>query len=158
LPPTEAPKEPQKENPPAPAAAAAPEPIKIIVEQPAPIQEPPPVVEQPPVHQPPPPPQQFEPQSQYAAVPSTMGVSLEDLSDKICLIEQNIQLQSQTNEQIHRIILGIGLVLFSAPFRKLKRSKNKQSRRIRQEQSRIKWLPFLQLRLSSLFSLLSSHR
>jgi len=110
LPPTEAPKEPQEETPPAPAPA--PEPIKIIVEQPAAIQEPSPVVEQPPVHQQPPPPpqqppQQFEPQSLYAAVPSTMGVSLEDLSDKICLIEQNIQLQSQTNEQIHRIILAI---------------------------------------------------
>merc|ERR1712037_444129 len=44
---------------------------------------------------------------QYNPVPSTMGVSLEDLSDKISLIEQNIQLQSQTNEQIHRIILAI---------------------------------------------------
>jgi hypothetical protein len=89
-----------------------------LVEQPAPIHEPQPVVQQAPVQQPAPqqPPQQFEPQSQYAAVPSTMGVSLEDLSDKICLIEQNIQMQSQTNEQIHRIILEIGLSFFSAPF------------------------------------------
>ncbi|CBY08197.1 unnamed protein product [Oikopleura dioica] len=81
------------------------EPLKIIVEQP--IHQPPPPVVQPPhvpeqlLQQPSiqqqQPAQQLEPQ--YNPVPSTMGVSLEDLSDKICLIEQNIQLQIKLKTQ-----------------------------------------------------------
>ncbi|CAG5109574.1 Oidioi.mRNA.OKI2018_I69.chr2.g4094.t1.cds [Oikopleura dioica] len=107
--------EPKKEKTPPPPKTA--EPVTVIVQQPpAPVQqEPPPpapqpesVQQQPQPQAPlPSPPVQAHPQQEYYQMPSTMGVSLEDLSDKISLIEQNIQLQSQTNEQIHKIIIAI---------------------------------------------------
>ncbi|CBY30354.1 unnamed protein product [Oikopleura dioica] len=119
--------------------------------------EPPPVVQPPPVQLPSPQPgqiqkqrpmQQLEPQ--YNPVPSTMGVSLEDLSDKICLIEQNIQLQSQTNEQIHKIILGNSLFLnLISEIKNSKRTKKAiAANQSRAEQNQLAALPPAQPQLA----------